>query len=129
MATPATTGSGGGFVSQLLGGGGGVGGNLMGLVGSVLKSVGGGDDDYAKAEEQREKLAKFAYGGVYAGKTDPFGIQTLGQVPQPRYVYDKATGNIIDRQQPQMAPAVAQQAAETTAATAAAVAPYGYQVR
>ena len=98
----------GDFFSNLMGTTGGTGGGLTGLVGSVLQSVGGGNEYSQKSNAEvkaMEKLAKFAYGGVYAGKTDPFGIagRTFA-VPQPRYFYDKATNSVIDRQDPATAP-------------------------
>jgi hypothetical protein len=99
----AASGSGGGvgsIASQLLGGQGGVGGNLTGLVGSVLQSI-GGDNPSKDEEKAREKYAKFGYEGVYSGKANPFGIpSTPYEVPQPRYYYDKASNTVIDRQQP-----------------------------
>jgi hypothetical protein len=94
----------GDFISNLLGGTGGVGGNPS-LIGSVLSALGGGDDggNSAKDEEKaREKMGKFAYGGVYAGKENPFGIPSEPfAIPQPRFYYDKATNTVVDRQQPQ----------------------------
>jgi hypothetical protein len=91
------------------------GGNILdllgknpGLIGSVLQGLGGNSQNksiskqYAEEYKLREKLAQMAYGGVYAGKTDPFGIgNTSYAIPQPRYVYDAASKTVIDRQQPQ----------------------------
>jgi hypothetical protein len=84
---------GGDFVSRLLGGSGGVGGNLTGLVGSVL-SVARRHNACQGREKERRSYAKFGYGGVYAGKHNPFGIPSSPyEVPQPRYYYDKASND------------------------------------
>lgn len=89
------------------GGGGGIGGFFgqnPGLAGQLLQTVGGvlgggGEGDAErklmkqKYEEER-KMAEFAYGGVYAGRDNPFGVQPYAPPPPGRWRYNPATNAV-----------------------------------
>jgi hypothetical protein len=77
------------------------------LVGSVLTALGGqsgvSSKDLAKqvnAEiDLKRRSDELAFGGAYAGKSDPFGIGNLQYtVPTPRFYYDAKTNTVVDRQ-------------------------------
>lgn len=76
------------------------------MIGSVLQAIGGGSkvsskdlEKQVKAEvELRSKLGTLAYGGVYSGNSNAFGIGGNYQIPEPRYYYDPQAKTVVDRQ-------------------------------
>lgn len=89
------------------GGGGGLGGMLGNnpmLFGQLLQglggALGGGDDSWKDKAKAHKEMGEWAYGGVYTGNPDPFGMANMTYaVPQPRYYYDEKTNQVVDRQQ------------------------------
>jgi hypothetical protein len=78
------------------------------MVGSVLSALGNSNSKVSAKDLQKEvdaqvqlkqRMGALAYGGDYAGKSDPFGVGNSGyNIPQPRYYYDPQAKTVVDRQ-------------------------------
>ena len=78
------------------------------LISGAAKGLGGTSGDgrtYADQQDSQEDSSKFAYGGAYAGKADPFGLKpyaTPSIAPAytppagPRWQYDSKTNSIVE---------------------------------
>lgn len=94
---PAVPGAGGGGITGMLS-------NPL-IMGNMLQGIGGmlgggGGQSYKDKVEAEKEMGEWAYGGVYSGKDDPFGVKAISYPGlKPRYYYDPTTGTVVDRNQ------------------------------